>query len=207
MEARRVVRCFPSAGSFSFGSVYASSVARGQNDALQLVEALERDGYLVRSEDNAAMFQRTARGNQLALASARPLKRTTADRMLRELLQRARQINQSSAYCYSVGALIVFGSYLDESRDRLGDLDVGYVMRPRFAPNTNESESAKTRSRERAHRTFGSYAEWLGWPEREFLLALKRRTPGLSLHDYEGFDRRVIQAGPHRLVFGELPTG
>ena len=209
IEARNVVRRFPSAGSSWFGWGYACSVVKSEKDALRLVEALERDGYLVRSEDDDAMFQRTERGNQLALASARPLKRTTAERMLRELLRRAREINRSSTYCYRVGALVVFGSYLDESRDRLGDLDVGYVMSRRFAPGTTECEAAETRSRERArraHRTFGSYEDWLGWPEREFLLALKGRTQGLSLHNYEGVDRKVIQAGPHRLVFGELPT-
>lgn len=211
LQARNVVRRFPPAGSSCFfGWGCACSVLQSEKDGLALVEALERDGYLIRPKDEGAIFQRTDSGNQLALASARPLKRATADRMLRELLQRARKINRSSTYCYRVGALIVFGSYLDKSRDRLGDLDVGFVMSPRFASGTRESEAAETRSRERArraHRTFGCFQDWIGWPEREFLLALKARTQGLSLHNYKGIDGKVIQAAPHRLVFGELPRG
>lgn len=207
LEARNVVRRFPSAGSSSWlGWGYACSTIENEERASRLVDALEREGYLRRSDDDQETFQRTERGNQLALASARLLKRATVERMLRELIARAEKINASSHYCYRVGKLIVFGSYLDVSRERLGDLDVGYVMDRRYELGTPELEDAEKRSRERARRVgrrFGSYVDWLCWPEREFLLALKGRMAGLSLHNYDGIDRKVIQGGPHRLVFGE----
>jgi hypothetical protein len=208
LEARNVARRFPPAGSSWFGWGHACSVIKNDKCALTLVEALEREGYLVRSDDDRAMFQRTERGNQLAMASVRPLKRATAERLLREVIARAENINADPVHCYRVGALVVFGSYLDAARDRLGDLDVGYVMSRRFELGTSELEEAETRSRNRAQaagRRFTSYYDWLWWPDREFLLALKGRATGLSLHNW-AVDRKVIERAPHQLVFGQLPN-
>lgn len=205
LEARNVVRRFPSAGSSWFGWGHACGIINDERRALILVEALEREGYLVPSEGKDGIFQRTEVGNQFALASARTLKRATAARMLSNLIDRANGIN-ANPYCYRVGALVVFGSYLDETRDRLGDLDVGYVMQRRYDHGSREAEEAESASRDRAQaagRRVSSYDEWLWWPEREFLLALKGRTAGLSLHNYCGIDRRVIDGAPHRLVFGD----
>lgn len=55
----------------------------------------------------------TPAGCQFALASAaRPMKRATAEKALRDFLARVQEINQNPHYLYRVDMLVVFGSYL-----------------------------------------------------------------------------------------------
>lgn len=49
-----------------------------------------------------------------------PISRKTADRLVEELIQRAKDYNAAAAKPMFVQSLTVFGSYLDETVDPLG---------------------------------------------------------------------------------------
>jgi|GEM_PF-2272239 len=215
--ARNALRCFPTPGAGrSWERVLG--VIEDERDARRLVKALICEGYLAefhpekRRKGEPAYYHRTVTGQRFAMASARPLKRARAERMLRDLVERARSINRNDDFVYRVGALVVFGSYVDSTREVLGDLDVAFVREDRYVQGTDDDYMggqspkavAERRSRERGANRFSTMVDTLFWPDKEFRLALKGRTAGLSLHDF-GDEREVIVGGPHKVVFGMLP--
>jgi hypothetical protein len=207
LEARNVVRLFGGEGSGHWCSwPRAHGVIKSERRARALVAALTSAGYLVEGEGRfRRMFQRSALGNRFAKASARTIKRTTAERILDELVARATALNASDDYGFRVDALIIFGSYLDQTRERLGDVDVGYVISSRHPRGSKEFAEADRRAHKRAQaagRQLASIVDQVFWPDHEFRLALKSGTAGLSLHDARGPDAKLIAAGPHRVVFG-----
>jgi hypothetical protein len=74
----------------------------------------------------------TIKGNALAQASfGKPIRRSTAERHLVQVVDRARAYNTDPDKLLTIQTIIVFGSYLDPAADLLGDLDlaVGVVRR------------------------------------------------------------------------------
>src|ERR1035438_10110380 len=89
--------------------------------------------------ENKAAFQVATRGHAFANAtSAKPIHRGTAERVLREFVDRVNAVNASKEYAFAVKSAVLFGSILS-CVDRLGDVDVAIDLRPRI------SDSAKFR--------------------------------------------------------------
>ena len=193
-------RRFPRPGQRWFGWGDACGVLKNDERALQLVKALEREGYLVGADDEPTTYQRTTLGDRLAMASARPLKRKTAERMLRDLVARAESVNANDDFCYDVGALVVFGSYLDETRHRLGDVDVGYVMSRRFAHGSEQAETAEGLSRARAEKANriarALHAEEIGFAYHNHTFELARLPDGRT-----GYDVLLTETDPALVKF------
>lgn len=188
-----------------------------QRKAKEVYEGLLRDGYIEPWISNEAHLSccvsRTEKGNRLAQASARSLKRSRADRMVQELLERAGAINANDEYCYRVGVLVLFGSYLDATKEEIGDLDVAYAYEDRYsregmAEARGPMHLAQEASRERARqagKSFSTYLEHICWPQREVVGALKAKAQGLSLHVLESGERKMVLGGLHRVIFGRVP--
>ena len=56
--------------------------------------------------------------------------RETADRLLDNLLTRAKEIDADPQYLYGISRLAVFGSYLT-AKDKLGDIDIAVELGPK----------------------------------------------------------------------------
>jgi predicted nucleotidyltransferase len=122
----------------------------------------------------------TTNGNALAQASfARPISRKTADRLVTELVERARTINADETLLLSVHQLRIFGSYLREDVDQLGDVDVELVI-ARRVPSREYVTAARVYS-DASGRSFGNYTQYLGWPERELRQKLRNRSTALNI--------------------------
>ncbi|XVV05937.1 hypothetical protein ACQPW3_11315 [Actinosynnema sp. CA-248983] len=140
-------------------------------------------GYLEiasQGADGKCWWFTTVQGNALAAASfAKPITRATAKRNLDGLLTRVRSYNADRSKPYSVTRVTVFGSYLDESQDRLGDLDVALEV-VRRAPHDDfiQRRNAITAA---ADRYFGTYVEQLLYPLRQLVLFLRDRKSAISL--------------------------
>src|SRR5258708_5087610 len=101
------------------------------------------------------------------------LTRTTADRNLSELIERARAANRSPDFTYRIERLTVFGSYLTD-KTRLGDVDVACKLAPRFTGERQDFvERARMQAAHATGRRFSNLTEEIGWPEREVVLFLK----------------------------------
>ncbi len=58
-----------------------------------------------------------------AATAAKPIRRTTADRLLSDLLERIEKLNGDDRFLGRVRKAVVFGSYIGDA-DHIGDIDV-----------------------------------------------------------------------------------
>jgi predicted nucleotidyltransferase len=138
---------------------------------------------------------RSLKGNALALASAAPpLQRRTAERLLTEVIARAKSINKNSRLTYRVARLVLFGSYLKDV-DRLSDVDIACKLLPRWT-GAKQGEQEQLRRRMKEGR-FRNPVEWAFWPQYEVARFLKSGSRGLSLHELDEW----VLATDHKVVF------
>ena len=101
-----------------------------QDDAEYTLRELDRDGYIEFDHliDKIEYWHITDKGCRLSCASAaKPILRSTAERKVRELLERVKVINNDPQYLYKITKFIVFGSYLSH-KERLNDVDFGVYL-------------------------------------------------------------------------------
>lgn len=111
-------------------TAYDLAVALGAPlvDVEPIWRAMCADGYI--SPHPRWGYAPTEKINDLLhLRVGRGLPRVKADALLQQLIANARSINAlpESHYVYRVARLAVFGSYLDLTRELLGDLDIAWT--------------------------------------------------------------------------------
>lgn len=193
--------------------------------ATELVEAMLVDGlvgkaldrecsreWLMTVEDpHGPRYVLTIKGNALASASAKPIRRSTAERLVSDFLQRVEEVNNDPKLLLWIDEVLVFGSFLSES-EMLGDVDLGlmYTRRNENSSDWKALSNARVKEAEANGRNFPSLIDEWGWPEREIALRLRKRSGSLSLHDLE-LERDFIETLPHRQIYlrrnGTLTTG
>lgn len=161
-----------------------------------------------------AAFQVATRGHAYANATAaKPISRGTAERILKELLDRVNAVIATKEYAFKVKSAVLFGSMLS-CVDRLGDIDVAIDLQRRIS-NSAKFRLQCDRRRQLAEElgmTFSTAIDWATWPKKEVVLQLKARSRSLSLH---GFDRLIemealryrILVGDAGLIASQIPTG
>jgi predicted nucleotidyltransferase len=158
----------------------------GSDDVDRFVRALEDDGWFQRypvSTDEQTWWETTTRGNALAQSSfGKPISRSTAERHLREVIERAKEYNADPHYLMSVATIAVFGSYLDADAVSLGDLDLAVTFRdrPSLQPSGDRAERALAYAGASGRR-FSTMFEMLEWPEREAIQLLRRRAAAIHI--------------------------
>lgn len=133
--------------------------------ALELIEPTMPFG------DRAA-FQVTTRGHAFANATAaKPISRGTAERVLREFVDRVNTVNASKEYAFKVKSAVLFGSMLS-CVDRLGDVDVAIDLRPCISDSARFRQQCDFRRHlaEERGRAFPTVNEWATWPKKEVVL-------------------------------------
>lgn len=159
---------------------------------------IERDP---RSSGKNPLWRVTRKGIRLANAPATPpIHRRTANRNLHHLLQRVHLINASDHFPYKIQKAVVFGSYLNPARQRLGDLDIGVEFAPRHADPQRQRQAEQNciRARIQGGKKFANVMEMHFWPETYVLRELRGGKRSISLHDY----REVLNLGcDYRVVF------
>jgi hypothetical protein len=159
-------------------------------------------------------FQVARRGHAFANATAaKPISRGTAERVLREFMDRVNAINASKEYAFKLKSAVLFGSMLS-SADRLGDVDVAIDLQRRISDPAKFRKHCNRRRHlaEEQGREFSTVIDWATWPETEVVLQLKARSRSLSLH---GFDQLMemenlryrILVGDASAIASQIPTG
>jgi len=123
------------------------------------------------------------------------IKRTTADRVIKEIIERAKEINNDDSYTYGVKALYVFGSYLTTDKPMIGDLDIlvdTYWKDDIKDPIFNERVEAERKLCNR-----GSFIDHIYYPFERVIRRLKNRSRTLSLHRIDEKD----YIGEHKLIY------
>lgn len=147
------------------------------SDARQLLGRLQEAGLLTVRDD---FWIATESGHALAMATAaRPLRRGTAERLIEEVIERARMVNQDNGLAYRVQRLIVFGSFLNGA-ERPNDVDVACSLGTRF---DGEEQRVLEDQRRKLKGWFTNTSELAAWPKLEVLRKLKARSRGLSIQE------------------------
>jgi len=164
--------------------------------------------------DETPCFEVTSLGQAFANASgARPISRETADRVLREFMERVQAVNASDEYVYKIESVVLFGSMLTDL-DRLGDVDLAIELLPTALDDRlfqNQCQSRRRLAIEKGRR-FGSTFDWAVWPTMEIFLFLKSRSRSLSLHalnevvEMKEVSYRVLHGNRKRLA-AMIPAG
>jgi hypothetical protein len=159
-------------------------------------------------------FQVATRGHAFANAtSAKPIHRGTAERVLREFVDRVNAVNASKEYAFAVKSAVLFGSMLS-CVDRLGDVDVAIDLRPSISDSAKFKQQCDRRRHlaEDRGRAFPTVFEWATWPQKEVVLQLKARSRSLSLHEFDQVmgmkDLRYrILVGDASSIASQIPNG
>ena len=85
--------------------------------AASVLNRLEKDGLI---ESVSGRLEPSTKGRALAMATAaRPLRRSTATRLVADLIERARAVNSDDSWAYRVWMVAVFGSYVRGAARRI----------------------------------------------------------------------------------------
>ena len=106
----------------------------------------------------------------------KPVTRKTADRLVAEMLNRARAYNADPGKPHYVQRLRIFGTYLDLSIDPLGDVDVELVLGRRVTDPQKILRYATA-----SGRSFPSYIDKILWPQTEAVQILRKRSAAINI--------------------------
>lgn len=177
--------------------------------AQSLIDALIQHGFLEIEVNKTfphlgSYYGVTRKGSSLANASAaKPLLRSTAERLLTEILDRIQVVNVRSEFVFRVRYVLLFGSMLTNA-PRVGDIDL--VM------ELERKEQAAISPFERPHRArlkgalkcqFPLFQFEPPWGRPEISLYLHNRSRAYSIHEYIGI--RSIKGLQYQLLFGDIP--
>lgn len=151
----------------------------------------------------------------MAETKKRLYKRDTVERKLNELLRRVDEVNSgvgcTGEYLYHVKRLVVFGSYLDATKDRVHDLDIGYELelKPKYARyGYKELSNARLDTMpDRLYEACGGFYRSI-WPSEEVLRYLKNKSVIYSFHPLNNADeRKIILGSRHKEVYNIEAAG
>lgn len=195
LPARDVRRFMREAAGFIIRVRTATEVLGfSEGRALELLKELQNEGLLATRED---FWEATQRGYALAMATAAaPLRRGTAERLIGQLVERAREINRNERLAYRVQRLAVFGSFVAGS-ERPNDVDVACSLVTRFE---GKRQRILEDERRNAKGRFANTSEWAVWPKLEVLKRLKAGSHRLSIQEFASGALNEIE---HRIVFAD----
>ncbi len=168
-----------------------------------IVRALSKAG-LVESLGRGR-WEITQAGQTLSSATAaKAVSRSTAEKALREFLERVERVNEDDRFLGRVNRVVLFGSMLRKDVDRLSDVDIAVEVVPKIADR--ERHEAANRRRVEAvarmgHLFRGVLDVQLHW-YYDVLQALKHQSRVIALADYRAEKSFVLKV-PHRMLLGE----
>jgi len=171
--------------------------------AIQLLKSLERKGYLKRHPalpNSEQRWKRTVKGGALANALfSKPVSRQSAERTMRDFLDRVGKVNSNSYFLYRVQKAVVFGSFLSDA-PFIGDLDIAVDLCPRENDPRKHSELIRARANEAVivGRGFSNFVEAFQFAEQEVIMFLKSRSRILQL---TRCDDGVLNIAESRVIF------
>ncbi len=153
---------------------------------VSLIEELESCGFIEKADitDGDQLWVTTLKGSAFTLSSAsKRVKKNTAEKVLKEFLDRVNEVNQNDYYLHKIEKVLLFGSYLGDG-EHFGDIDLAFDLAPRHKDKEKQSRLSQERALEarRNGRRFSNIVESISWSNREVFLYLKSRKRTLSFH-------------------------
>jgi predicted nucleotidyltransferase len=201
LDVRRLLRRHFDYGWFTESAARTLGVSRDRADEILL--RLEREGFIRRrkSHSSETVWEVELKGRRLAKAGAGPkYLRATAERHLKAFEQRVLELRERDDLLHRVSRVILFGSFLDETLDRVSDVDLALELQFK-EQNTKKafalSQIYAQKALERG-RTFRTYVDQLFAAKTDALSFLKARSPILQFTDVED---PILDLAPTKLIY------
>ncbi|PDT87745.1 hypothetical protein CO669_22975 [Bradyrhizobium sp. Y36] len=181
-------------------SIVMERLGCDEAEAVSMIEALLREGYIekdVTAKQEPARLVVSDLGIQLCNAKfVRRISRAEAERLVAELLERVKQVNERDELTHRITSVRVFGSYLGDNSD-LGDVDLAIQYTPRRSTHVEEAQQRA----EQSGKSMSNFLQVITYGTSEIRQILKNKSPYLSLHEHSEPDRlgvgsRVLFAAP-----------
>lgn len=129
LEIRRLLRA---GGNYQWSTrLVTRTLGINLGEAAKLVETLLGAGFIAPTKHGDGLrYELTMKGRALAMANAKLIGRSTAERLVSEFLQRVEAVNNDPKFCFWIDEVLVFGSFLTDS-ETLGDVDLGLLYTSR----------------------------------------------------------------------------
>ena len=158
--------------------------------AVRVLNDLHAEGFV---QFISGRWEPSMQGSALAMAAvSSPLRRPTAKRLINQLVERVKAINEGDTWAYRIERLVVFGSYV-RGAERPNDVDIGCELLPRWVGK--RQQDAEQRRQQARKERFRNLSEWAAWPKLEVLKFLKAR--GLSIQELDDW----ILESDHEILF------
>lgn len=188
--------------AFDVNRLISKFTLSGREAKALLGELIKRSLVRATSNDNG-YWELTIKGSAFTMASAaKPICRHTADRLVKEFLERIEVVNNNIGYLFKVNTAVIFGSYLSD-KEKINDIDIA-IQLERKEKDFDKYRALKDQQitdEQLIGRVFRDYTYKLDWPEKKVRLFLKSRSRGLSFHPME--DLKIV-TGAKRVIFGQI---
>jgi predicted nucleotidyltransferase len=149
-------------------------------------------------EPHHGKFQISPLGTRLAAKQLNPrIPRAKAEKIVADMLSRARNINESPELLCRISKITVFGSFVTDAED-LGDIDVSVEIKRKHVEGMQWIEAAVARAKASGRQL--DYSQMLDYPRHEVMRLLKDRNRYIQFCSpimLEGFDT------PKRVIFSD----
>lgn len=179
----------------------AASVEAGEGRAL--IKALLAEGLIEAAGRNAWRVSQAGQTLSSATAAKR-VTRATAQKALRQFLDRVEQVNNDPYFLGKVTKVVLFGSILKPEVERLSDVDLAVEL----APKEDDFDRARAGNYQRVeelalqgHR-FRNFLDREGCWYWEVFGFLKGQSRVIALADYS-VEKTFVLTVPHRFLLGQ----
>lgn len=124
--------------------------------------------------------------------------RETAQRALENLKQKIKEANQREDFIYEIKKAVLFGSYINSNKEKLGDIDIALYIDLKDK-ETPEIEQNCKRAKESGKEM--PYLMRMIYGKEEISKFVKDRKAVIELHDGYLIDRRVEETGLPNYIY------
>jgi len=134
------------------------------------------------------------------------ISRKTADRIVSEVVERAKEINASPypKFMHFVKKIAVFGSYLTD-KEKLGDVDIAVLFERREEVARGNYEDDADECIRIHNKNVYDFFQGLFFPEMIVKQTLQNRSKSLSIHYYDELERMIENWDTKHKVIYEKP--
>lgn len=120
------------------------------------------------------------------------ISRKTADRIVAEVVERAKEINTSSypKFMNFVKKVVVFGSYLT-NKEKLGDVDIAVLLERREEGMRDNYEDDAYECVRIHNKNVRDFFQVMYFPQRIVYQTLRNGSKSISFHQYDELERMV----------------
>ena len=106
--------------------------------------------------------------------------RKTAKMVLKNIKKRIQEVNQNDEFIYKVNKAVLFGSYINSTKEKIGDLDIALYVELKNKVISEEEQNFK---RARNSNSYVPFILRFIYGKEEVFKYIKNRKQILELHD------------------------